>query len=256
MKMRALSLLCIAPLLATAPAQAQSASRAALTEASRAVAKPLLTARYGKHRSAVGALRLPRGAGPFPVAVLIPGACRDKGVNTAAPLAEALAERGFATWNLEYPQADADDLQSVADGIDYLRVLAETQPLDLARVTLIGHARGAHLALRAVARPRPDGDTRIAALPVQAVFALDGSDEARCADPAIPPPIDRLPLGVAQYFVPADHAAKMAPYIEAARNAGDPVAVLGSGGADHFNILTPSSPQGRDVIAFIAGHAP
>ena len=76
------------------------------------------------------------------------------------PLARDLARRGYAAWNLEYrrlgtgrgggggwPMTFAD----VADGIDLLADLPA--PLDLSRVTVVGHSAGGQLALWAAARP-------------------------------------------------------------------------------------------------------
>lgn len=50
---------------------------------------------------------MPKGAGPFPVAVLLHGGCWTLGYDTLAgarPLAQALADRGIATWNVECRQ--------------------------------------------------------------------------------------------------------------------------------------------------------
>lgn len=85
----------------------------------------------------------------------------DQGVCDAArfePLAEALANRGIATWNIEYRQIGDPDagrpgtFQDVAAGVDYPPTLAKRYRLELKRVTFVGHSAGAHLALWAASR--------------------------------------------------------------------------------------------------------
>ncbi|WP_448665050.1 alpha/beta hydrolase family protein [Sphingomonas sp. CJ20] len=286
------ALLCLLPLLAASPALAQGSSYQVLGEARKTVTRPALVERYGPDPIQHGELRLPAGKGPFPVAVVLHGGCWSAAMEDAsgtAPLADALTARGIATWNLEYrrlgnpgggyPGTFAD----IAAGVDYLRTLARTQKLDLTRVAVVGHSSGAHLALWAASRARLGGEIAGAApLPIAAVVAIDGPgalaplvgpDAEVCrGQPVIAPfmggtpaalpdayrfasPQDHLPLGVPQYFVLGALTEWMAPYVAAARESGDPVAVLASGGADHFNIITPTTPQGRDVIDFIVRHA-
>ena len=65
--------------------------------------------RYGRHRSQVGELFLPGGAGPHPVVVLIHGgfwrARYDR--HLMDDLAADLAGAGWAAWNVEYRRARA-----------------------------------------------------------------------------------------------------------------------------------------------------
>src|SRR5947199_8343430 len=68
---------------------------------------PTLVARYGADSLQFGELRMPSGAGPFAVAVVIHGGCWTVGFATlknTAPLASAITELGVATWNVEYRQ--------------------------------------------------------------------------------------------------------------------------------------------------------
>ena len=56
-------------------------------------------------------LRVPRGAGPHPVAIVIHGGCwmtRFADARYMKPLAEALRQAGFATLNISYRRADGD----------------------------------------------------------------------------------------------------------------------------------------------------
>jgi acetyl esterase/lipase len=117
---------------------------------------------YGEPPFRFGELRLPEGAGPFPVAVLVHGGCwlaAYDGKHIGA-LADALTREGVATWTLEYNRVGdpgggwPGTFRDVADGTDYLRVLARDYPLDLDRVISVGHSAGGQLALWLAARGR------------------------------------------------------------------------------------------------------
>ena len=60
---------------------------------------------YGKDENQFGDLRVPSGAGPHPVVILIHGGCWKADFATLrdlAPMADALKAEGIATWNIEY----------------------------------------------------------------------------------------------------------------------------------------------------------
>jgi hypothetical protein len=67
---------------------------------------------YGKDPLQFGELRLPAGAGPFPVAILVHGGCWSARLGKLPepvtsfellrPMAAALAKAGIASWNVEY----------------------------------------------------------------------------------------------------------------------------------------------------------
>jgi acetyl esterase/lipase len=124
------------------------------------------TSRFGPDPSQVADLHLPRGPGPHPVVVLLHGGHwrTGHGKLTCRPLARDLARRGFAAWNVEYRRLGDGrgggggwpaTFEDVAAGIDSLAEVAA--PLDLSRVTLVGHSAGGQLALWAAARPRLPG---------------------------------------------------------------------------------------------------
>jgi acetyl esterase/lipase len=118
---------------------------------------------YGNDPLQYGELRLPKGNGPFPVAVVIHGGCWVSNFatlqNTAA-LSDALRDAGIATWNIEYRRLDnpgggwPGTFADIAAGTDRLRDIAKEFPLDLSRVVTVGHSAGAHLALWAAARSK------------------------------------------------------------------------------------------------------
>jgi acetyl esterase/lipase len=117
------------------------------------------TIRYGADRSQRADLYLPKDAGPHRVMVLLHGGSWQAryGRIVMRGLAGDLLRRGWAVWNVEYrrvgngggwPHTFAD----VAAAVDHLPEVRA--PLDLQRVTLLGHSAGGHLALWAAARER------------------------------------------------------------------------------------------------------
>jgi len=121
------------------------------------------TIRYGPDRSQRADLHLPAGTGPHPVMVVIHGGSWHAryGRIVMRGLVGDLLRRGWAVWNIEYrrlgngggwPTTFAD----VAAAIDLLAEL--DAPVDLDRVSVLGHSAGGHLALWAAARDRlPQG---------------------------------------------------------------------------------------------------
>lgn len=274
--------------------QAQ-AGMAELRAAQAKVPPPTATAQYGPDDVRSGELRLPLGRRPFPVAVLIHGGCWRAGVETrsgTAPFAEMLKRRGIAVWNIEYRRVGdvgggwPGTFEDITRAIDYLSELARVHPLDLSRVTIVGHSAGAHLALWAASRSRlTDAPATLKGSPGRvkpvSVVAIDGPaalapfigvDEQVCGRAAIVPlmggtpsersdayrlatPADHLPLGLEQLLVQAELGPFMTPYAEAARVAGDDVRVLTPAGANHFDIITPGVPNGEAVADFIEAEA-
>jgi acetyl esterase/lipase len=120
--------------------------------------------RYGPHRSQRADLYLPHGAGPHPVIVSIHGGSWQSryGKLVMRGLVGDLVRRGWAVWNVEYRRIGdgggwPHTFSDVAAAIDHLREL-DGEPLDLDRVTFLGHSAGGHLALWAATRERlPDG---------------------------------------------------------------------------------------------------
>jgi acetyl esterase/lipase len=130
---------------------------------------------YGEDRSQRADLHLPAGAGPHPVIVLIHGGSwmARYGRIVMRGLVADLVRRGYAAWNIEYrrvgngggwPATFAD----VAAAIDHLPELRA--PLDLDRVSVLGHSAGGHLALWAAGREQ---------LPPGAPGFLDGEPRVR-----------------------------------------------------------------------------
>lgn len=149
--------------------------------------------RLGADPSQVADLHLPRGTGPFPVAVLLHGGYWQTryGKLVMRPLALDLVARGWAVWNLEYRRLGSgrgggggwpQTFDDVASGVDALAGV--DAPLDLSRVVLVGHSAGGQLALWAARRSElPAGavgaSPRVAASAVLALAPVTDLARAR-----------------------------------------------------------------------------
>lgn len=118
---------------------------------------------YGSDPIQFADLRLPKGKGPFPVAVVIHGGCwisTFADLQNTAALSDALRKAGLATWNIEYRRVDQmgggwpGTFLDVAAAVDHLKTIAKKYDLDLNQVVVVGHSAGGHLALWAAARHR------------------------------------------------------------------------------------------------------
>lgn len=231
----------------------------------------------------VGEWWLPAGAAAagvrLPTVVLVHGgfwrAGYDRHLQDA--VAADLANRGHLVWNLDYRpsrQPWPATLADVAAGYDHLTVGAHAALVDAARIAVVGHSAGGHLALWLASRHRlPAGTSAVLAptagvpRPVLAVSqagvaALAVAAEQRLgrgaavdlvqAGPdgapdrwAVADPVALLPTGVRTVLVhgTADEAVPVEQserYAAAARGAGDDCrVVLFHGGHDEH--LDPGS---------------
>ncbi|MFZ1154632.1 MAG: alpha/beta hydrolase [Solirubrobacteraceae bacterium] len=115
--------------------------------------------RYGPHRSQRADLYLPRRGGRHPVMIIIHGGSWQAGYGKIVMrgLAGDLMRRGWAVWNIEYRRIGdgggwPETFEDVASAIDCLPTL--DAPLDLERVSILGHSAGGHLALWAASRAK------------------------------------------------------------------------------------------------------
>lgn len=148
---------------------------------------------YGADPSQRLDLHVPRGRGPFPVAVVLHGGYwrTQYGKLVTRPLSLDLARRGWAVANLEYRRLGTGrgsgggwpmTFDDVAAGIDHLARL--DAPLDLSDVSLVGHSAGGQLALWAARRSvlpsgAPGADPRVAARRVVALAPVTDLGRAR-----------------------------------------------------------------------------
>jgi acetyl esterase/lipase len=242
--------------------------------------------------SQFGDLRLPAGAGPWPLAICLHGGFWRAKYDLVhlGRLCAALAAAGIATWSLEYRRVGQDGggwpgtFLDVARGADYARELAREYPLDLERVVTVGHSAGGHLALWLAGRGRVAAQSEIASadpLPQRGAVALAGVvDLARAhelglsmdaagellggAPEEVPErhaaasPAALLPLGVAQTLVHGteDDSVPFAmseTYVAAAQAAGDAATLLALPGAGHFEVIDPLAAEWPMILAAIRG---
>lgn len=237
---------------------------------------------YGSDPSQYGELHLPAGAGTHPVVVVLHGGFwrAAYGLDLGTPLAVDLANAGLAAWNVEYRRvgngggfpATLDDVAAAVDLLPGGVQAASGGRLDLARVVLLGHSAGGHLAVWAASRERlPDGapGARPAVRPrgavsqagvVDLVAAADqgvgGSatqdllggapaavpDRYAVASPAalVPAPVPVVCVhGTADANVPLDQSER---YVAAATAARATARLRVLDDVDHFALIDPSTP--------------
>lgn len=125
------------------------------SDSPQATTDPIRVA-YGSDSDNYGHLRLPAGAGPHPVVVMVHGGgwIEDHDLSYFEPLAESLVDEGIAVWNIEYRRVGGTGgwPDTLADADNATESLATTVQdaaggrLDLDRVHLAGHSAGGHLA--------------------------------------------------------------------------------------------------------------
>lgn len=235
---------------------------------------------YGQDRQQFGELYVPDGTGPHPVVVLIHGGFwrAPYGLALMTGLADDLAARGIAAWNIEYRRVGdpgggwPGTLQDVASAFDALQTLAPTYSLDLRKVVPVGHSAGGQLALWLATRPMltneklfavpssliPTGIVSLAgAMDMKLVWHLKlGSNAAEdflgggpsdvperytIADPTI-----RLPLGVPQVLIHGTRDDRVPlevsqSYHAKALSAHDTITLIELSGADHFVLIDATS---------------
>jgi acetyl esterase/lipase len=244
------------------------------------LAHPVETIAYGPLPDQFGDLRLPEGAGPFPVAILLHGGYwRERWLrDTTEPLAIDLARHGVASWNLEYRRVGRSGggwpttRDDAVAGADALAGLPPRLPVDPARVVLVGHSAGGQLALRVAAamRVRPRlvvvlaGITDVEDAAARSLGSegnatrdyLGGMPAELPEDYADASPLRALPLGVPQLIVQGGRDGDLVEmsrrYAEAAAAAGDEVELLEDPAADHFDVIDPAHPLWTTVRARIA----
>src|SRR3954451_23364927 len=130
-------------------------------------------ASYGPEPTSVGELTIPStGTGPFPVAVLLHGGCwisKRSGIADMRPMAAMLASHGIASWNVEYRRVGHEGggwpgtYRDLSAATEYLRELAKSYPIDLARVVAAGHSSGGYFAAWIAGRSHLPSSSPIAA---------------------------------------------------------------------------------------------
>lgn len=244
---------------------------------------------FGEHALQFADLRLPARDGPHPCIVAIHGGFwRNRyTLDHLGHLCAALAEVGIATWSIEYRRVGVPGggwpgtFHDVAAGAAHLFRHAAELGIDPARIGVLGHSAGGHLAswLASMANVPVDSPIRTvpldfcAAVPLAGVLDLGegwnerlgngaveefmgGTPEALAARYAAASPVALCPSSVPHLVV---HGAddEIVPvtlsegYVAEARRLGQAASLLRLDGADHFDVIDPESaawPAIRDAI--------
>ena len=246
---------------------------------------------YGAGPLQFGDLWLPKTpltGGKWPVLVFVHGGWwqAQYDLDYAGFLCDAMRNAGVAVWSLEYRRVGnpgggwPGTFEDVAAGMDFVAKLAESYPLDTARVIAAGHSAGGHLAFWLAGRHHIPAQSALAKLAqpkvaLKGVVALAGAVDLRLTidlggsfqyssgGPAtrelmgggpkdVPDryaagnPAELLPLGVPQVLVQGTEddqipAALPERWAAEARKQGDHVDVKIVRGAGHFDVVDPQS---------------
>jgi acetyl esterase/lipase len=237
---------------------------------------------YGKEAMQFGELRLPKGKGKFPVALIIHGGCwlSAYDLQYMSHMSEALRQAGFVTWTLEFRRVGnvgggwPGTFLDVAQGTDFLRELAKQYPLDLDEVVVLGHSAGGHLGLWLAARKNIATSSELFSknpLPLKGVVSLAGITDLSAyaitpgsCNSAVPQlmgglpdelqdryasasPIALVPLQVKQRLIqgaldPIVPIAQSQNYTRQAKAKGDDAEQVLLENIGHFDLVVPSSP--------------
>lgn len=241
-------------------------------------APPTVRLAYGPEEPQFGDLRLPPGDGPFPVIIIIHGGFwRARfDLEFMGHFAQALTDKGFATWNIEYRRigqpggAYPGTLLDAGLAADHLRKIAAQYNLDLQRVLATGHSAGGHLAFWLAGRSQiadtdqlynPDPLKLQGAISLAGVNNLRRGFELKLGDGVVEKllgggpdrfperyygasPSELLPLGVPQVLIHGEEDDTVPyslsqEYFKKAELLGDPVKLVGLPGAGHFEVVDP-----------------
>lgn len=270
---------------ARSSARSAAAPIAPLTHARATL--PFTRIPYGKAASQFGDLRLPGGAGPHPLVIVVHGGFWGSSydLELMLPICESLQRDGIATWNVEYRRLGETGggwpgtFLDVAAASDHLRTLARRHPLDLRRVATLGHSAGGQLALWAAGRrwirdgelyqPKPlrvQGAVSLAGvvdlrrawdMGFEAVGQLmGGTPDEVPARYGMGSPAELLPLGVRQVLLLGNEdrvipAALNEAYRQEAIARGDDVELVPLRGVDHIELIEPQSAAWPAVQAAV-----
>lgn len=204
-----------------------------------------------------------------------------------ASLATELASIGWPVWNIEYRRGQEhrpeDTLADSASALDHVVELAQTYDLDPARVIVLGHSAGGHLAawcagrcLRESGAPRALAVRPIGVITLGAVLNLStaalsgigddavreflgGLPEEKAAEWRAADPSQRLPTGVRFRCLhsPNDERVPIAQareFVQSALLAGDDAELIEVPGG-HEDPICISSQAWQTVLATVASLA-
>tara|TARA_R100001143_G_scaffold63588_1_gene72751 strand:- start:4009 stop:4887 length:879 start_codon:yes stop_codon:yes gene_type:complete len=222
--------------------------------------------------------------------ILIHGGCwlsAYPGVELMNPMAAELRKQGFAIWNMEYRRIGHDGggypgtFLDIANGADYLNVIAEEYRLDLSNIIVAGHSAGGHLATWLASRKNIDESSPLytpEAISVSAAISLAGINDleryarygsSSCGANTIETlvdlenrsegayldtsPLRLLPIQVPFVEVVAAFDAPVPPFfgyhfVETMKNSGDDASLVLLPNAGHFEMISPWTDEWKTVL--------
>lgn len=243
---------------------------------------------YGAEPLQYGQLRVPAGVGPFPLVVVIHGGCWLQSVASLdyiSPLAEALTEAGWASYNIEYRSTDSSGggwpgtFADIAAAMDLTPMLAAAYNLDLSRLAVVGHSAGGQLALWAASRNQLPEQSVLyrpqAVLPATAVGLAAITDLASYPQqnpscgrpiaalvgqrPATPErltetsPLAMVPAAAAVTLILGDRDAIVPPAQAESYQRLSPQTRLVTVSGDHFTLTNPQDAAFTALLAALDG---
>ncbi|SMF00069.1 Acetyl esterase/lipase [Alteromonadaceae bacterium Bs31] len=234
---------------------------------------------WGEEALQWGELYLPASAQePWPTLVMIHGGCWQASytLSLQAALSKALAERGYAVWNIEYRSLGSGGkwpvmFQDVAAATDYLAELSEFYPLNMDAIVAMGHSAGGHLALWLAGREKIAADSALYFedfVSIKGTITLGGIADLQsgaCAGAASAiiesavlseadlktrltntSPINMLPVGKPTVLISGQRDGIVPPelsqaYYLAALAEGDSSEHIVLEGAGHFELINPQA---------------
>lgn len=222
-----------------------------------------------------GVLRIPEGKGPFPIAVLYHGGCWKGfgGSANMAALGSFLARNGVASWAPGYRELGSEGgwpntFADWAQGLAYVKTLAKTYPIDLKRLSVMGHSAGTMPAMWLGSGNKGDAVIDDQLPKVRGVVAIDGPlrpmayaggiDAMICGEPVIAPLMGGTPAEVPARYAMLDPLVNVPQIrrllvidgnlpdpepevIDGLRAKGIAVEVIRTDQDEHFAILVPGT---------------
>jgi acetyl esterase/lipase len=238
-------------------------------------------------------LWLPESDGPHPIVILVHGGCWlgiYPGVTLTHPAAEALAEEGYAVWNIEYRRLGQEGggypgtFLDVANAADYLREISEDFDLNLSSVAAVGHSAGGHLVSWLAARENIRRESELYdenPLPVDKVISLAGINDLEayarfgsspCGDQTVEQlvsledrgltaysdtsPVNLIPYSAKHYEVVAAFDRPVPPFLgrgywSAVVEAGGDAELILQAEAGHYEMTAPWTEEWQQVLELL-----
>ncbi|MEO5900197.1 MAG: alpha/beta hydrolase, partial [Ilumatobacteraceae bacterium] len=190
---------------------------------------------------------------------------------------EDLVARGEAVWNVEYRRVGQagggwpGTFDDAAAAIDQLATIAQSAPLDLARVAVVGHSAGGQLALWAAGRASIRAGSPGAAPAVVPVLAIGqgpvgdliASDRDQLGGGAVTELLGGTPSDQPERYAVATPSTATTARLVVVRGGDDTavpaeytlppdhdaITVLDVPDEDHFDLIDPASVAWAQVVA-------